>query len=88
MSSFGPFTGQLGSTFFITEAELPSVKQGCRVATSEISGSLECLCGVGCHKEFPFKTRTECEASLKGEYVCYSSYTYVVFSQLVPGITL
>ena len=68
MSSFGPFTGQLGSTFFITEAELPSVKQGCRVATSEISGSLECLCGVGCHKEFPFKTRTECEASLKGEY--------------------
>ena len=69
-------TGQLGNTFLLLRLKTPSVKQGCRVATSEISGSLECLCGVGCHKEFPFKTRTECEASLKGEYVCYSSYTY------------
>jgi len=45
-----------------TDSELV---RGCRVATSELSGSLECLCGVGCHKEFPFKTRTECEAGLK-----------------------
>jgi hypothetical protein len=36
---------------------------GCRFEKS-ISG-LECLCGVGCNKEFPFKTRMECEASIK-----------------------
>jgi len=52
-----------------TDSELA---RGCRVATSEISGSLECLCGVGCHKEFPFKTRTECEASLKDHLTAQS----------------
>ena len=41
--------------------------RGCRLATSEVTGTLECLCGVGCQKEFPYKTRTECEASLKSK---------------------
>jgi hypothetical protein len=44
--------------------------RGCRVekSTDTEAGSLQCLCGVGCHKEFPFKTRTECEASIKCKY--------------------
>lgn len=40
---------------------------GCRVEkpASSTSGQFECLCGVGCHKEFPFKSRADCEASIK-----------------------
>lgn len=57
-----------------TDSELA---RGCRVTTSEVSGTLECLCGVGCHKEFPFKTRTECEASIKGN--CNHSVTSALF---------
>ena len=40
--------------------------RGCRLATSEVTGTFECLCGAGCEKEFPFKSRTECETVLKG----------------------
>ena len=42
---------------------------GCRIEKS-VTGSAgwECLCGVGCEREFPFKTRTECESKLKGKY--------------------
>merc|ERR1712029_1003176 len=45
-----------------TDSELVRV---CRIATSQLSATFQCLCGVGCHKEFPFKTRLECETSLK-----------------------
>ncbi len=45
-----------------TDSELA---HGCRVEKSDITASLECLCGVGCKKEFPYKSRTECEAALK-----------------------
>eukprot|EP00093_Oithona_nana_P004411 04411.XXX_102913_101662_1 [CDS] Oithona nana genome sequencing. len=45
-----------------TDSELV---RGCRIATSQLSATFQCLCGVGCHKEFPFKTRLECETSLK-----------------------
>ena len=38
---------------------------GCRVERS--IGGLECLCGVGCEREFPFGTQAECEASIKCE---------------------
>lgn len=40
---------------------------GCRLAKSSSNdfGGLECLCGIGCQMEFPFKTQTECEAALK-----------------------
>ena len=49
-----------------TDSELV---RGCRIATSQLSATFQCLCGVGCHKEFPFKTRLECETSLKeGRY--------------------
>ena len=45
-----------------TDSELV---RGCRISTPDFSPDFQCLCGVGCHKEFPFKTRLECEASLK-----------------------
>ena len=49
-----------------TDSELV---RGCRISTPDFSPDFQCLCGVGCHKEFPFKTRLECEASLKeGQY--------------------
>ena len=43
---------------------------GCRLERSSQAGSssgLECLCGVGCDREFQFKTLAECEAKLKCE---------------------
>jgi len=46
-----------------TDSEIIS---GCRIEKS-VTGSAgwECLCGIGCEREFPFKTRTECETKLK-----------------------
>ena len=41
---------------------------GCRLERSSQAGSssgVECLCGVGCDREFQFKTLAECEAKLK-----------------------
>ena len=49
-----------------TDSELV---RGCRLATSDVSGTFECLCGAGCEKEFPFKSRTECETVLKGMFI-------------------
>ena len=47
-----------------TDSEIIS---GCRIEKSATgSAGWECLCGVGCEREFPFKTRTECETKLKG----------------------
>jgi len=36
---------------------------GCRIVGAE-SGTLQCLCGMGCKREFPFSSRTECEANI------------------------
>jgi len=41
---------------------------GCRLERSSQTGSasgMECLCGVGCDREFQFRTLAECEAKLK-----------------------
>ena len=44
---------------------------GCRLERSERSpgarAGVECLCGVGCDREFQFATLAECEASIKCE---------------------
>ncbi len=43
---------------------------GCRLERSPgsaMGGGLECLCGVGCEREFPFASQAECEASIKCE---------------------
>ena len=41
---------------------------GCRLERSPGSSSgVECLCGVGCDREFQFATLAECEASIKCE---------------------
>ena len=31
------------------------------------SGTLECVCGMGCRRDFPFQSRNECEIQLNGE---------------------
>ena len=31
------------------------------------AGILECVCGVGCQKDFPFSSKKDCEASIKGK---------------------
>ena len=56
-----------------TDSELV---RGCRIATAHLSPNFQCLCGVGCDKEFPFKTRLECEASLKEGTLWLSSLVY------------
>ena len=56
-----------------TDSELV---RGCRIATAHLSANFQCLCGVGCDKEFPFKTRLECEASLKEGTLWLSSLFY------------
>ena len=33
------------------------------------AGQFSCVCGSGCSKEFPFQSREECEAQIKGEIV-------------------
>ena len=67
-------------TFFIFDIEDFSdcctdneIISGCRIEKS-VTGSAgwECLCGIGCEREFPFTTRTECETKLKG--IGFASY--------------
>ncbi|XP_023336933.1 protein crumbs [Eurytemora carolleeae] len=44
-----------------------SVKsEGCRIVAAG-TGQLECLCGMGCKKEFPFHSKQECEKQLTAE---------------------
>ncbi|TRY73568.1 hypothetical protein TCAL_11088 [Tigriopus californicus] len=40
---------------------------GCRLQPNvgATSGGLECLCGIGCEREFQFESRAKCEAALK-----------------------
>ena len=39
---------------------------GCRLEKSPSSDTgFECLCGIGCQREFPFETQAECEANVR-----------------------
>lgn len=44
---------------------------GCRLQPNvgATSGGLECLCGIGCEREFQFESRAKCEAALKCEFM-------------------
>ena len=48
---------------------------GVGVGTDVFSG-LECFCGIGCGRDFPFATRAECVASLEGEREGYTPNQY------------
>eukprot|EP00092_Neocalanus_flemingeri_P021401 GFUD01023202.1.p1 GENE.GFUD01023202.1~~GFUD01023202.1.p1 ORF type:complete len:133 (+),score=19.74 GFUD01023202.1:37-435(+) len=39
--------------------------EGCRIVPGA-AGTLECVCGMGCRRDFPFQSRNECEAQLIG----------------------
>ena len=39
-----------------------------RNVNSWFLGTLECLCGMGCKRDFPFQSRNECEAQLIGKF--------------------
>ena len=52
---------------------------GCRLERSSQTGSasgMECLCGVGCDREFQFRTLAECEAKLKCMWKCFIPFPF------------
>ena len=60
---------------------------GCRLERSSQAGSssgpVECLCGVGCDREFQFKTLAECEAKLKCK--CESDILFLKLDSRIFG---
>ena len=61
---------------------------GCRLEKSPgEQGGMECLCGIGCEREFPFDSQAKCEEKLKcKEYVCEKNHNEA-FSKLLPNIS-